>query len=95
MEKMKFFKALMKSMYLGVRKFSTIFILIALPFFIYFPIVFLKSFSSEIIAKTFPEMNLLISLVGIITSVFLDCFSLMCVSRFLLDWQKTEKAKKA
>lgn len=93
LEKMKLFKAIIKSIYLGVRKFSTIFILISLPFFIYFPVLFLKSFANEIMDKTFPEVNLLISIAGIVLSIFLDCFSLLCVSKFLFDWLNNKKAK--
>lgn len=93
LEKMNFFKALVKSFYVGVSRFFSIFILISLPFFIYLPVVFIKGFSTDVMAKTFPEMNLLISVVGIILAMFLDCFSLMCVSRFLLEWHKNEKVK--
>lgn len=85
LEKMGLFKAFIKSVYLGARNFFTVFILIFIPFLIYFPVAFVKNFSTEIAGKTFPEINLLISIAGILLSILLDCFSLMCVSRFLLD----------
>jgi hypothetical protein len=30
-------------------------------------------------------MNVVVSLIGIVMSMFLDCFIILCVSRFLLD----------
>jgi hypothetical protein len=30
-------------------------------------------------------MNVVVSLVGILMSMFLDCFVILCISRFLLD----------
>lgn len=85
LNKIRLFRALIKSVVLGVKNFSTIFIMILLPFLIYFPIVFVKSFSAEIAAKTFPGMNVVVSLIGILMSMFLDCFVILCVSCFLLN----------
>lgn len=93
LDKMRLFRALIKSVVIGVKNFFTIFAMILLPFLIYFPIVFIKSFSAEIVTKTFPEMNFIISLVGILVSIFLDCFVILCISRFLLDHTRSAEAK--
>jgi hypothetical protein len=80
--------ALLQSISLGFRNFGTIATLIFLPFFVYLPITFLKSFSAELAEKTFPEINLYMTLLGIIVVVFLDCFIIICASRFLMDRYK-------
>jgi hypothetical protein len=38
-------------------------------------------------------MNVVVSLVGILMSMFLDCFIILCVSRFLLDHARTAEVK--
>jgi hypothetical protein len=93
LNKMRFFRAMIKSVVIGVKNFSAIFIMILLPFLIYFPIVFIKSFSAEIAAKTFPGMNVVVSLIGILASMFLDCFIILCISRFLLDRAQAAEVK--
>lgn len=94
-EKKRLFKALAKSIALGARNFFTVFALMFLPFFIYLPIVFLKSFSTQLADKAFPEINIYISVFGSILSVFLDSFAIICVSQFLLDKNKDVKGKAA
>lgn len=79
-----FIKAFLKSISLGFRNFVSIIALIFLPFLIYLPITVLKSFSDTLINKAFPEITFYITAMGIITSIFLDCFIIICVSQFLL-----------
>lgn len=87
-EKKSLFKALAGSVYLGLRNFVTVFSLIFLPFFIYFPIMLLKNYSIRLGNKTFPEITIHITGLGIIMVVFLDCFIIMCASQFVMDRNK-------
>ena len=82
-------RAMAKSIYLGIRNFRTIFALISLPFLIYLPSMLLKSFSVELAGRTFPEINLYITAFGIVISIFVDSFLIICVSQFLLDKEGT------
>ncbi len=84
-QKVSILKALARSIMLGLRNFFTIFALIFLPFFIYLPVIFLKSFSAQIMDKTFPEINVFITIMGIIVTIFLDSFAIICVSQFVID----------
>lgn len=84
-EKSSLLKALLRSAYLGIRNFFTIFTLIFVPFLIYLPLTILKSFSTGLVNRTFPEINLYVTIAGIIISAFLDCFVIICASQFLLD----------
>ncbi len=86
-------KALVKSIYLAVRNFLNIFGLLLLPFLIYLPLTLLKSFSIELVDKTFPEINLYITLAGVIITVFLDSFIILCISEWLLDYREGHKIK--
>ncbi len=94
-ERVSLLKALARSIMLGLRNFLTIFTLIFLPFFIYLPVIFLKSFSTQIMDKTFPEISLCITIIGIITTIFLDSFAIIAVSQFLLDRKKSIAGKTA
>ncbi len=89
-EKKSLFKALGRSIYMGVRNFFSIFILIFVPFLIYLPISLLKSFQPALINKTFPEITLYVTGAGIILAMFIDCFVIICASQFLLDKSKTK-----
>ncbi len=84
-------KALVMSISTGFRNFIVILSLISIPFVIYFPISILKSISTFVIDKTFPEMNVYITILGIIMSVFLDCFIFICATQFLLDTTRSTK----
>jgi hypothetical protein len=84
-QKASLLKALVRSVILGALNFRAILTLIFIPFFMYLPMVFLKSFSAKIMDKTFPEMNLCITIAGIIITVFLDSFIIICVSQFVMD----------
>jgi hypothetical protein len=78
------FKALLSSIAMGARYFFSIFTLILLPFLIYLPIVLLKSYSSILVHTTFPEISLLAAAVGIVATVFVECFIVVCATQFLL-----------
>jgi hypothetical protein len=94
-ERVSLLKALARSIMLGLRNFLTVFTLIFLPFFIYLPMIFLKSFSTQIMDKTFPEINLYITAAGIVITIFLDSFAIISVSQFLLDKKKSAIGKTA
>ena len=92
-EKKALFKSLFNSIYIGVKNFLTIFTLIFLPFVAYLPVTLLKGVSVPLADKTFPEMNLLVTFVSIIASIFIDSFIIISVSQFLLDRAKRIEAK--
>ncbi len=84
-QKTSILKAITRSVILGARNFFTIFALIFLPFFIYLPIIFFKSFSTQIMDRMFPEINICITVVGVLVTIFLDSFVILCVSQFIMD----------
>ena len=84
-KKKRLFKALLHGITLSVRNFPAILGLISLPFLLYYPIIFLKSISAQLISVTFPEIAALITGVGIFVSIFVDCFIIVCATRWLLD----------
>lgn len=86
--------ALAKSVYMGLRKFFTIISIISLPFLAYLPMIILKSGAAQIADKTFPEVVLIITAIGILVSVFVDCFIYLSVSQFLLDTDSQAGIKK-
>lgn len=85
MGKKPLFKSLMQSFYLCVRNFPVIISLIFLPLLIYFPITLIKSFSSQLTVRTFPEIILLVNLTSSLASIFIDCFIVLCAAQFLID----------
>ncbi|MBN3038939.1 MAG: hypothetical protein JW869_05945, partial [Candidatus Omnitrophica bacterium] len=93
MEKKMILKAFWGSIVLGFRNFLSIFALISVPFMIYLPIVLLRTGSDKIIAKTFPEVNILIAAASTIVTVFVECFIMICGSHFLLDKEGTKVKK--
>jgi hypothetical protein len=92
-EKAPLLKALGRSITLGFKNFFTIFFLIFLPFFIYLPIILLKGLSSQIMDRTFPEMGIYITVVGIIATMLLDSFAILAISQFILDKKKATVGK--
>ena len=84
-EKAGLLKALWKSILIGFRDFFTVASLIFLPFLVYLPVMLMKSFSNDLVVRTFPEINLYVSAFGIIIAAFLDCFVILCVSQFIMD----------
>lgn len=91
--KMSFIKALGSSVYLGVRHFFSLFILIFVPFFVYLPITLLKSFSVKLASNTFPEIIVYITLIGIITGMFIDAFVVICACQFITHGEKGKGKK--
>ncbi len=89
-EKKSLFKALAGSIYMGACNFFSIFILIFIPLLLYLPISLLKSFQPVLINKTFPEITLYITIVGIIVAMLIDCFITICAAQFLLDKTKVK-----
>ncbi len=85
MQKKPVFKALGASIYMGFRNFFSVFSLIFIPFMAYLPVMLLKSMSTILANKTFPELTLYIVTASIIISVFVDCFVIVCASQFLAD----------
>ena len=94
-EKAPLLKALARSITLAFRNFPILITLIFLPFFIYLPVIFLKSFSAQIMDRTFPEVSLYVTLAGIMITMFLDSFAIISVSQFLLDRKKNAAGKTA
>lgn len=84
-KKRMLFKALLESIILGFRNFLSLFMLIFLPFLIYLPITLLKSGAPKLMERTFPEINLYITVAGVILTAFIECFVIVCASQFLLD----------
>jgi len=85
LKKKSMFKALWESITLAFRNFFTIFPLIFLPFLIYLPITLLNTNMLKLIEKTSPEINLYLTVTGIILTVFLECFIIVCATGFLMD----------
>jgi len=92
MQNVSFVRALSKSVYLGFRHFFTIFVTILIPYLVYLPFVLLKSFPTEVATKTFPEITFVITFAGIFVGQLVECFVIICVSRFLIYKMSTERA---
>lgn len=90
--KLPLFKALLKSLRLSISNFGTVLGLIALPFLLYYPIIFLKSIAPQLIDNTLPEIMVFITFLGVIVSIFVDCFIIVCASQWLLNFDKEAKA---
>lgn len=93
LEKKPLFKAIFSSMTLFAGNFFTMLILIGLPFLVYLPIVVLKSLAGALVGATFPEIILAITVLGGVTSIFVDCFAIVCVSQFIMDISKSRGRK--
>lgn len=84
-KKKMFLKALGEGIVLSLRNFLTVFTLIFLPLLVYLPIVFLKIGAPVLMEKTFPEVNLYITIAGMILTIFAECFIIVCATQFVLD----------
>lgn len=91
-QKRPLFIALGRSVYLGVRNFFRIFTLLFLPYLLYLPVVLLRSGTVLFMEKTVPEITLVIIGIGIIATVFIDCFMIICASQFLWDIEREKAA---
>ena len=89
-EKKALIKAIIGSMAVAARNFIRVFCLVLVPLLFYLPVIVMKTFLVAIMDKTIPEVSIYITLLGIVTSVFVDCFVIISVTQFLLD---TKKAK--
>ncbi len=89
-EKKALFKAILGSISIGMRHFLKVFCLVLVPLLLYLPLIFMKTFLVAIIDKTFPDISLYITFLGIVAAIFIDCFVMMSLTQFLLD---TKKAK--
>lgn len=89
-EKKPLLKAILGSIAISARNFIKVFCLILLPFLLYLPLVFMRTFVAAIMNKTFPEASFYVTLLGIVMSIFVDSFVIVSVTQFLLD---TKKAK--
>ncbi|MFA6320574.1 MAG: hypothetical protein WCY36_01815 [Candidatus Omnitrophota bacterium] len=90
LDKKSLLKAIAGSVVKSVMNFIKVFCLILVPLSFYLPSLIMSSFLSPIMDKTFPEVGFYITLLTIVTAVFVDCFILMVMTQFLLD---TKKAK--
>lgn len=87
-QKKPLFVALGRSVYLGFRNFFRLFALLCLPYVLYLPVVLLRSGTLLLARKTFPEITLVIIGTGIIVTIFIDCFMVICASQFLWDTER-------
>lgn len=94
LEKKPLWKAVASSIATGFKSFIPLFKLVFLPFIIYLPIVFLKSFAPQIANTTFPEAVVLILIIGSMVSVFIDSFVALCVGQFIIDKGSSVRAGK-
>jgi hypothetical protein len=93
-EKRPLLKSCGLSIYVSVRNFSKIFPLVLLPFAVYMPFTLLKSFPGQLADKLFPEINLYITFLSIVVTIFVDCFMILCVSQWLIDNRKESRPVK-
>jgi len=84
-EKRPFLAAFFRSITTGFRNFFKIFLLIALPYLLYLPIITLRGDPARLIGNTFPEVTAIVTLIGIMAAPILDCFIIICASQFLID----------
>jgi len=91
--KMDFFSALKKSINIAVTKFTSLFTLIFVPFLAYLPVFFAKNFCAKNYAYKMPDINLFLSIAGIVICMFLGCFITLCASRFVLDCTQPSEGK--
>ncbi|MBL7068992.1 MAG: hypothetical protein ISS34_03970 [Candidatus Omnitrophica bacterium] len=83
-------KAIVKSVSMGLRNFSYIFPLIIVPYLVYLPVFIMKANSARLAKLVFPEVILIITAAGIIVSMFVDCFVVICATEFLLKTTKKD-----
>ena len=94
LEKKNIFKAILNSIALFGRNFFGMLILIGMPFLVYLPIAVLKNFARELTAASFPEIVVVITVLGIIISIFIDCFVILCASQVVMEVSKNKNTGK-
>jgi len=78
-------KALWESIVLGLKNFFGIGVMIGVPYLLYLPVSVLKAYSSQLGAKTLPEITIFIIAGGVVLAAFVDCFITVSAARFLLE----------
>lgn len=89
-EKKKLFRAILGSLSVACRNFIKVFSLVLVPLLFYLPTIFMKTFLTQIMDKTFSESGFYITLLGIISSLFIDCIVLVSLTQFLLDTKEVK-----
>lgn len=89
LEKKSLIGSLTASALIGARNFFRIFGLLLVPFSLYLPFTVLKSYSVRIVDRWGPEANLYVALASVIVTIFVDCFIILCVCRWLEMKDKT------
>ncbi len=87
-KKVGILKALAENIFLGIRHYFSIFIMVFVPSLLYLPIILLKSFPTKVASRTCAEMIPLVIALGIIVELFIECFVVVCTSQFILDKNK-------
>jgi hypothetical protein len=95
LEKKPLFKAILSSMVLFFRNFFTMLVLVGLPLLVYMPVVVLKSFAVGLTNASFPGIVVVITILGIIGAIFIDCFAILCASQVVIDALKNKNTGKA
>ncbi|MFH1594734.1 MAG: hypothetical protein ABID09_08585 [Candidatus Omnitrophota bacterium] len=81
-------KGLFESITLGIRHFPTIFTMMLIPYFVYLPLVALKTYPIGFARRTIPEIIPITSAIGIIVAIFVECFVVVCLSQFIIHIDK-------
>lgn len=81
-------RAVGESLHLGIRYFFTVFATILVPYALYLPVLFLKSFPVPIANQLFPEMVLVITAIGIVVSLFVECFIIVSITQLFMERSK-------
>lgn len=84
LKKKSLLKAVLENLYLGVRHFFSLFILILLPFMVYLPITLVRSYMLKLSNMTFPEIALYIEFIGIAMAIFIDCYVMIIMAHFYM-----------
>jgi len=88
LEKKSLLKAILGAIAMGFKNFFALLGLMALPFLLYLPMVFLKGSTGIIMDKTFPEVAVIITAAGILIAIFIDSFVILSLSQFVMDRKK-------
>jgi hypothetical protein len=85
--------ALFESIGNGLYHFFSLFILLLVPYLLYMPVLLLKSYQDKLVSMTFPEIVFHLTIVNIFVLKIVECFIIVCVTRFLLEKQGLLKAE--
>ncbi len=84
-------KSTLESVFLGLRHFPSMFVLILVPYTLLLPVLLLKGYSLRLMTMTFPEITLILAVVGVVLAIFADCFVVVSVAHLLFDKGKRLK----